>query len=97
MRLRESADCTGHALAAVCTCEGACRYRRSQASRETRGKMISTMAQLKNCCLGGLKAGTEREGNNDLVVDFNPLFPLLYILTNYLYLEILIIQSFLIR
>ncbi len=26
------------------------------------GKMILTMAQLKNCCLGGLKAGTEREG-----------------------------------
>jgi hypothetical protein len=37
------------------------------------------MAQLKNCCLGGLKAGTESEGNSDLVADFNPLFPLLFI------------------
>jgi hypothetical protein len=41
--------------------------------------VISTMAQLKNCCLGGLKAGTESEGNSDLVADFNPLFPLLFI------------------
>jgi hypothetical protein len=46
---------------------------------QTVRKMISTMAQLKNCCLDGLKAGTERKGNNDLVVDFNPLFPLLFI------------------
>ncbi len=42
--------------------------------------MISTMAQLKNCCLGGLKAGTEREGKNkDLISEFNPLFPLFLI------------------
>ena len=60
-------------------------YRSSQAPRvlgqgRTRhGRVISTMAQLKNCCLGGLKAGPESEGNSDLVADFNPLFPLLFI------------------
>ena len=47
--------------------------------RTRHGMVISTMAQLKNCCLGGLKAGTESEGNSDLVADFNPLFPLLFI------------------
>jgi hypothetical protein len=46
---------------------------------QTVKKMISTMVQLKNCCLGGLQARTEREGNNDLVIDLNPLFLLLFI------------------
>jgi hypothetical protein len=41
--------------------------------------MISTMAQLKNCCLGGLRAGTEREGNNDLVVDSILFSPSIYL------------------
>jgi len=38
--------------------------------------------------------GTE---NKDLINEFNPLFPLFLILTNYLYLEILLIQSLLIK
>jgi hypothetical protein len=47
---------------------------------QSRRKMISTMAHLKNCCLGGLKAGTEREGRQsdkeqEQVVEFNPIFP----------------------
>jgi hypothetical protein len=37
--LRESADCTGRTLAARCTVDGTYRYPRSQASRETRGKI----------------------------------------------------------
>ena len=38
-----------------------------------------------------------RKENKDLINEFNPLFPLFLILTNYLYLEILLIQSLLIK
>jgi hypothetical protein len=48
-------------------------YRDREKTRH--GKMISTMAQLKNCCLGGLRVRQRGRENNDLVIASpRPLF-----------------------
>ncbi len=48
---------------------------------------------------GWFDGWSEQRGkeSKEQVVEFNPLFPLFLFLTNYLYLEILLIQSLLIR
>ena len=51
------------------------------------GKMISTLAQLKNCCLGGdrdRQEGEEKQRHFE-VLSF-PLFSLFLLLTNKVYL-----------
>ncbi len=51
------------------------------------GKMISTMAQLKNCCLGGVRDRQEgEEKQRQFEVLSFPLFSLFLILTNMVYL-----------
>ncbi len=46
-----------------------------EAEKTRHGKMISTMAQLKNCCLGGLRVRQRGRENNDLVIASpRPLF-----------------------
>jgi hypothetical protein len=59
----------------------------TQAQTRKTGKMISTMAQLKNCCLGGVRERQEgEEKQRQFVVLSFPLFSLFLILTNKVYL-----------
>ena len=37
------------------------------AARQDTGKRISSMAQLKNCCLGGDRDRQDKEGNNEFI------------------------------
>jgi hypothetical protein len=78
MRLRESATRTPYGVATV-VADKSDTYRR-QTGQEREPKMISTMAQfVKNCCLGGLKAGTEAEGKQQRILCLSsPLSPFWY-------------------
>ncbi len=59
----------------------------TRAQTRKTGKMISTMAQLKNCCLGGVRVRQEgEEKQRQFEVLSFPLFSLFLILTNKVYL-----------
>jgi hypothetical protein len=63
-------------------------------SGNARGKRDLDDGAVEELLFGWFE-GRNREGrkNKDLINEFNPLFPLFLILTNYLYLDILLIQS----
>ena len=72
MRLRDSAEVQYGSVPAV---RERAHQRAGKTGRQEGHKMISTMAQLKNCCLGGLKARTERGRTKIKSLFLNPLFP----------------------
>jgi len=57
------------------------------AARQDTGKRISSMAQLKNCCLGGDRDRQDKERNNEFIAVLSyPRSPLFLLLTNKVYL-----------